>query len=116
MAAYSELVAQAEPARRRLEGRDRTQVAVAIDTSSISSGARETLAALKAQVLERGLDVDVVQVGGNGLSFAYPTVLVTGRDGTRVLYQKVGAGEVPAFVESVLASGRGRERWCLGTF
>jgi NADH:ubiquinone oxidoreductase subunit F (NADH-binding) len=116
MATYAELVEQAGPARRRLEARDRPRVAVGIDTSSIADGGLETLAALREAVARAGYDVDVVQVGGNGLSFANPMVEVTRADGSCVLYQSVREGDVPEFVESVLRGGEHDNRWILGAF
>jgi len=110
---YEELKQQAEPARRRLEALDRPRIAVCIDTSSISRGAHETLAALRESVSRRNLDVDVDQVGGNGLSFANPVVMVQ-RDGAKVLYANVGAGEADQFVESVIVKGESANRWVLG--
>src|SRR5437762_4615928 len=98
MAAYQELVAAAAPALRRLEARDRPRVTVALDTSSIASGALETCEALRAEIERRALDVDLDQAGGSGLSFADPVVQVTKPDGTKVLYQHVTAAEVADFV------------------
>jgi NADH-quinone oxidoreductase subunit F len=113
MTTYAELVAGAEGAAHRLRAADRPRVTVGIDTSSISRGALETLAALREEVGRRGLDVEVARVGGNGLSFANPQVEVT-RAGRRVLYQQVGADAVPSFVESVLARGEPGTGWALG--
>jgi NADH-quinone oxidoreductase subunit F len=113
MPTYQELVEQAEPARRRINGLDRPRIAVQVDTSSIASGALDTLKALRDEVERRGLNVDVDQVGGNGLSFANPVVELV-RDGSRILYQKLTPDQVPAFVESVVAGGKLGEEWALG--
>jgi NADH-quinone oxidoreductase subunit F len=113
MPTYEELVQQAEPARRSLQGLDRPRVAVQVDTSSIAVGALETLQAVREEVERRGLDVDVVKTGGNGLSFANPQVEVV-RDGARVLYQRLTPEKVSAFVEAVLVGGQAGEDWALG--
>jgi NADH-quinone oxidoreductase subunit F len=115
MPTYSELLAQAEPARRRIEAQDRPRLAVAIDTSSIAVGALETLAALRSAVSEGGLDVAVDQVGGNGLSFANPTVELALQDGTRILFQHVTAASVPDFLEA-LSNDQFDNEWLLGAF
>jgi NADH-quinone oxidoreductase subunit F len=116
MSTYTELVAQAEPARRRLAALDRPRLAVCIDTSSIAVGAQETLAALRDEVSRRGLDVDVVQTGGDGLSFANPVVRLRRADGTDVVYQRVTAGQAPAFVETIFQKGDLDNEWLLGAF
>ena len=115
MTTYTELVDDASPALERMEARQRTRVAIAIDTSSIASGALETVAALQAEVGRRSLDVTLDRVGGTGLSFADPVVLVAAPDGTKVLYQHITADVVPAFVESCLSgSGDRRAEFALG--
>jgi NADH:ubiquinone oxidoreductase subunit F (NADH-binding) len=113
MPTYAELVSQAEPARRRLDAVDKARFAVAVDTSSIAVGALETLEALRAAAEERDLEVVVDQAGGNGLSFANPTVELALTDGTRVLYQHVFADDVPAFLDAV-GEGEFDNEWLLG--
>ncbi len=114
MPTYAELQEQAEPARRRIEALDCPRVAVGVDTSSIARAALETLAAIRAEVESRGLDVAVDQVGGNGLSFANPLVMVRKPGGETVLYQHLTADAVPAFVEAVLVRGEPGADWALG--
>src|SRR6266508_2752633 len=114
MPTYAELVEQAEPARRRIQALDRTRIAVCVDTSSIAVGALETLSALREAVAASGAPADVAQVGGNGLSFANPVVIVSRPGGSRVYYQKVRAEDAAAFVGSVLTSGEVDNDWLLG--
>ncbi|HEY7269621.1 MAG TPA: NADH-ubiquinone oxidoreductase-F iron-sulfur binding region domain-containing protein [Dehalococcoidia bacterium] len=116
MPTLAELTQQAEPARRRIEALDKTRIAVGIDTSSIAKGALETLQALRDEVARRNMDVVVDQVGGNGLSFANPVVIVQTSAGSKVLYQQVSAEDAPAFIESVLVKGEDYDRWTLGAF
>ena len=114
MPSYADLLAQAEPARRRIEALDRPRIAVGVDTSSVAAGARETLAAIREAVSQRGLDADVDQVGGNGLSFANPVVEVAKAPGSRVLYQNVRAEDAAGFVDAALVRGEVDNRWLLG--
>src|SRR3990170_2471594 len=114
MPSYADLLAQAEPARRRIEALDRPRIAVGVDTSSVAAGARETLAASREAVSQRGLDADVDQVGGNGLSFANPVVEVAKAPGSRVLYQNVRAEDAAEFVDAALVRGEVDNRWLLG--
>jgi NADH-quinone oxidoreductase subunit F len=114
MPTYEQLVSNAGASKRRLEAADRIRVAVCVDTSSIADGALETLAAVRDAVREGGIDADVDQVGGNGLSFAYPVVEVARPDGTCVLYQHVKAEDAGEFVQAVLVRGEISNRWTLG--
>ena len=76
---------------------------------------RDPAGAAKDEVARRNIDVDVDQVGGNGLSFANPVVLVRSRasPAARALqsYQDVTAADVPAFVDSVLVTSEDYDRW-----
>src|SRR3972149_5440763 len=114
MPSYADLLAQAEPARRRIEALDRPRTAVGVDTSSVAAGARETLAAIREAVSQRGLDADVAPVGGNAPSFATPVAEVAKPDGGRVLYQRVRAEDAAEFVEAALVRGEVDNRWLLG--
>jgi NADH-quinone oxidoreductase subunit F len=113
MPTINELQSQAESARRRIEARERSRLAVNIDTSSIAVGAIETLEALRSEVSRRGVDVVVDQVGGNGMSFANPVVELTRPDGAHIFYQHVTAADVPGFVDA-LAAGNANNDWLLG--
>ena len=114
MPGFQDLVAAAEPARRRIEAADRPRVAVCIDTSSIAVGAMATLAGIAAAVEAGNVNATVDRVGGNGLSFANPVVEVAWPDGTRILYQHVQPADADAFVESVLIRGEHHNQWTLG--
>src|SRR6188508_1854846 len=113
MPTLNELQSQAESAKRRIEARDRSRLAVCIDTSSLAVGAQETLQALRYEVQRRGFDVDVDRVGGNGMSFANPVVELTRPDGARIFFQHVTSSDVPAFVDR-LAAGDVDNDWLLG--
>jgi NADH-quinone oxidoreductase subunit F len=114
MASYIDLRFAAEPARRRIAATEKARVAVAIDTSSIATGALKTLDAIRNAVSARGLDVVVDRVGGNGLNFANPTVEVAWPDGARVLYQRVEPSQAVEFVEAVLVNNQRDNGWLLG--
>jgi NADH:ubiquinone oxidoreductase subunit F (NADH-binding) len=113
MPTLNEIQTQAAQAKRRIEAKDRSRLAVGIDTSSLAVGAAETLQALRYEVQRRGFDVEVDRVGGNGMSFANPVVELTRPDGARIFYQHVTAEDVPAFVEK-LAAGEVNNDWLLG--
>lgn len=80
--------------RRELDWRDpenRTvSVIVAMGTSGIAAGARETLAAFRSELEEHGLtDVSVRQTGSLGLDHAEPTVEIRMPDMPPVIYGNV---------------------------
>ena len=114
MPTYENLVEQTQTAKRRLEALDRPRMTVGIDTSSVPLGARETLAALSAEISRLGLDVDVGQTGGNGLPFANPTVSLARPDGAHVLYKQVSAADTAEFIETTLLRETLNNRWLLG--
>ena len=114
MPTYDNLVDQAQTAKHRLEALHRPRITVGIDTSSLPLGARETLAALSAEVGRLGLDLAVGQTGGNGLPFANPTVSLATPDGAHVLYKAVSAADAPEFVETTLVRKNLNNRWLMG--
>ena len=106
--AYEELRQQAGSASggwEAVERPPRPLARVSINTSSIAAGANETLEALRREVSERGLAVDVGIVGDTGLSWLEPVVEVRGPDGGHVLYAKVTADNVSKLVDEALAQG-----------
>ena len=74
--AYEALLAQATPAWQAVERPQRTLVRVPIATCSLPGGAAEVLEVLRTQVRERGLAIDVAQVGETGLCWLEPLVEV----------------------------------------
>jgi NADH-quinone oxidoreductase subunit F len=115
MPTYQELLDRSKIASARIRAVDRPRIAVCIDTSSIAVGAQATLDAIRKAVRSTGVDVTVDEVGGNGLSFANPVVLVAKPDGTVVLYRHVLPQDAAEFVESVLARDDAANRWMLGS-
>jgi NADH-quinone oxidoreductase subunit F len=115
MPTYRELVDAAEAAERRIDGDARPRIGVCIDTSSIAVGARQTLAAIRVAVSAAKADADVDQVGGNGMSFANPVVIVSKPDRSIVLYGPVKAEDAADFVESVVLNNQAANRWAIGS-
>jgi NADH-quinone oxidoreductase subunit F len=114
MPTYRELADAAEEAGRRIDGDARPRLAVCIDTSSIATGARATLDALRTAVTAAKADADVDQVGGNGMSFANPVVVVSKPDRSVVVYGPVKAEDASEFVESVVVNNQASNRWAIG--
>ena len=101
--AYEELRAAADEIWKAVETPPRPLVRVSIATCSLPAGAADTLEALRREVAERGLAVDVASVGEGGLCFAEPLVEVRKPDGSSILYSKVTPDQVTKLVDEVLA-------------
>ena len=101
--AYEELRQRAEEVWQAIERPARPLVRVPIATCSLPAGAGETLEALRREVAERGLAVDVGITGETGLCWLEPLVEVRRPDGSSVLYRKVTPDRAPKLVDEALA-------------
>ena len=96
MPTYDELRSAADAAWKTVADPPRPLFIVSINTSSIASGAQETLAALKA-LSDGGAGFDVMQTGDTGFAWAEPVVQVVKPGGQWLLYGNVTADEASAF-------------------
>jgi NADH:ubiquinone oxidoreductase subunit F (NADH-binding)/(2Fe-2S) ferredoxin len=101
---YEELKARSEEVWARIANPSRTLIKVGVATCSRVVGAEETLAALRNEVDEQGLEADVMVTGCLGLCYAEPLVEIIHPRGQAVLYQEVTADKVPALLSKTLAS------------
>ena len=101
MATYDEMRVAAEAAWTRIERPERPLFAVSVNTSSIASGALETLAALREAGERDGFDV--MQTGDTGFAWAEPVVQVTQPDGRSILYGHVAADSAAEFAAAATA-------------
>src|SRR4030042_703991 len=102
MSVYSELRAKANEVWQTVETPSRPRIAVGITTCSRAQGAEETLAAIRREVAQRNLTVDVVVTGCWGLCYAEPMLEIAKPSGQRVLYQHVTADRVPQLIDEAL--------------
>lgn len=114
MAAYAELRSAADSAYLAVAVPRRTLVRVVIATCSLAKYADQTLEELRSQVADRGLDVDIGQIGCPGICWAEPLIEVRRADGRHVFYGNVYKGGVSEFVERVLAGGEDDPELALG--
>ena len=96
---YEQIRAGADAAYDAWRNPPRPRIDVAIDTSSIASGALRTRVVLEALVSQRGAAVDLGRVHGYGIQWLHPMVQITFPDGATVLYGPVTEREVPAILD-----------------
>ena len=101
--AYEELRRSADAVWQAIERPPRPLVRVPIATCSLPARADETLAALRREVEERRLAVDVATIGEMGLCWLEPLVEVRQPDGGAVLYGKVTPDQVTKLVGEALS-------------
>ena len=105
MATYEALRARAEEAWRPFEEPQRPLIKVGVTTCSRVVGADETLAAVRKEIAERGLDADVMVTGCWGLCYAEPIVEVRRPGKPGALYGSLTADKVPQLVDEAVARG-----------
>jgi NADH-quinone oxidoreductase subunit F len=101
-APYDALVKQANSALLAEKQRGRALITVGISGCSECVGARETLAAIEAEVGRRGIDAKIEVVGCRGICYAEPLVDIAPPGGPRIVYGPIRAEQVPELIESVL--------------
>ena len=98
MTSYDDLRASAQAVWTAVEQPARPLFIVSINTSSIASGAQETMAALRELAPAGGFDVGIT--GDTGLSFVEPVVQVRRPGAPTVWYGNVTADKVPSFAQA----------------
>jgi len=101
---YEVLRAEADAVYAAWRTPERPRIDVAIDTSSLANGARETRAAIAALVEQRNDAVDLGQTHGYGMQWCHPLVTVTFTDGASMVYGPVTADQAGLIVD--IATGR----------
>jgi NADH:ubiquinone oxidoreductase subunit F (NADH-binding)/(2Fe-2S) ferredoxin len=81
---------------------NRTAVFIGVTTSSIAAGALETKDAAEAYISDRELDVEVVEVGSNGLCSFEPIMEVQVPGKSRVAFRNVKANDVSFILDGIL--------------
>jgi NADH-quinone oxidoreductase subunit F len=102
VASYDELRAAGETAWSAVVAPARPLFIVSINTSSLASGARETLEALRT-LSKGGAGFDVGVTGDTGASWAEPVVQVRRPNGPTVMYGNVTAGRAREFAAAAAA-------------
>jgi NADP-reducing hydrogenase subunit HndB len=99
--------------RRKLSGEGaRARIIVAMGTTGIAAGARDTMAAILRELEKRGItDVVVTQTGSAGMSTYEPVVQVQVGDGELVTYGNVDASRVATLIEKHILGGEVAAEW-----
>jgi len=99
--------------RRKLAGEGaRARIVVAMGTTGIAAGARDTMAAILKELEKRGItDVVVTQTGSAGMSTYEPVVQVQVGDGELVTYGNIDPSRVPTLIEKHVLGGEIVTEW-----
>ena len=92
----------------------RPRIDVAIDTSSLASGAMATQAAIEQIAGERNAAVDLGRNHGYGMQWLQPLVTITWPDGTSIIYGPVTADEASAIVDEATGRDGGASALAIG--
>lgn len=99
--------------RRKLAGEGaRARIVVAMGTTGIAAGARDTMAAILKELEKRGItDVVVTQTGSAGMSTYEPVVQVQVGDGELITYGNVDASRAATLIEKHVLGGEIVAEW-----
>ena len=99
--------------RRKLAGEGaRARIVVAMGTTGIAVGARDTMTAILHELEKRGIDdVVVTQTCSAGMSTYEPVVQVQVGDGELVTYGNIDASRVPTLIEKHILGGEVVTEW-----
>ncbi|MDP8225847.1 MAG: NADH-quinone oxidoreductase subunit NuoF [Candidatus Lernaella stagnicola] len=89
-------------AAQRREDVAKPTIFVGMGTCGLGAGANKTVAAVKAYVDEKGLDVDLVEVGCIGMCSSEPILEVQLPEKARVAFAHVTGDKVPALLDEAL--------------
>ena len=99
--------------RRKMAGEGaRARIVVAMGTTGIAAGARETMTAILSELEKKEIsDVIVTQTGGSGMGTYEPVVQVQVGDSKMVTYGNIDAARVPALIEKHVLGGEPVAEW-----
>lgn len=99
--------------RRKMAGEGaRARIVVAMGTTGIAAGARETMTAILRELEKRNItDVIVTQTGGSGMGAYEPVVQIQVGDGELVTYGNVDVTRVPTLIERHVLGGEPVTEW-----
>lgn len=99
--------------RRKMAGEGaRARIIVAMGTTGIAAGARDTMTAILSELEKQNIaDVIVTQTGGSGMGTYEPVVQVQVGEGAVVTYRNVDAARVPVLIEKHVLGGNPVAEW-----
>lgn len=101
--------------RRKMAGEGaRARIIVAMGTTGIAAGARDTMTAILSELEKRSItDVIVTQTGGGGMGTYEPVVQVQVGEGALISYGNIDAARVPVLIEKHVVGGNPVEEWVI---
>ena len=90
-----------------------TRIAVGMGTCGIAAGARETMEAIRAEIVRRQIDADIASVGCLGMCAKEPLVDIQQAGGAHVLYANVLPEMVGRLIEDHLVRGQPVKEWVI---
>ena len=99
--------------RRKMAGEGaRARIVVAMGTTGIAAGARDTMTAMLSELEKRDItDVIVTQTGGSGMGAREPVVRVQVGSEAPVTYGNIDAARVPVLIEKHVLGGEPVVEW-----
>ena len=90
-----------------------TRISVGMGTCGIAAGARETMEAIRAEIIRRQIDADIASVGCIGMCAKEPLVDIQQAGGAHVLYANVLPEMVGRLIEAHLLRGQPVKEWVI---
>ena len=84
-------------------------IRIGMASCGIASGARKVLAALHSELTQKGLAVEIKQVGCMGMCYNEPLVEVQSPDGEKVLYIKITPEKMARIINEHIVEGKKAE-------
>ncbi len=100
--------------QERTEAATGTIITVGLGTCGIAAGARQTLDAIRQELLGRKIQAQLRTVGCIGICVKEPLVDIRQAGGPRVTYVNVLPEMVPRLIEEHLIQGRAVKEWAMG--
>jgi NADP-reducing hydrogenase subunit HndB len=90
-----------------------TRISVGMGTCGIAAGARETIEAIRAEIVRRQIDADIASVGCIGMCAKEPLVDIQQAGGAHVLYANVLPEMVGRLIGEHLLRGQPVKEWVI---
>ncbi len=111
---FEELKLRAETKWKTL--RHRAHILIGTATCGRAAGAIETMEAFKKELLRRGIDIPIIQVGCLGLCFGEPLVIISKPESLSVVYPNITPELTPRLIDGFIIGDDPCLELAMGTF